>query len=117
MGLKRVWNTVDGVPDELSDVVKFIHPLRQKAVSDAINEARKNRNVIRLIVFGSSATGMCTPDSDVDLYVVEDGVRTFVPPTTAIFDVVTPEGLTMDDHLVKEILRDGIKVYEREDFS
>ena len=44
-----------------------IHPLKQKVIYDICEALRKEKVVERVILFGSSTTIRCTPQSDIDL--------------------------------------------------
>lgn len=46
-----------------------IHPLQRKKVEKMLDCLRKDSNVVRVTVFGSSATERCHIGSDVDLYI------------------------------------------------
>lgn len=52
---------------EGDDTLKFIFPSKQKAVQKAIDIARDDERINRLIVFGSAVTLDCGMTSDVDI--------------------------------------------------
>ncbi|MCD8134123.1 MAG: hypothetical protein LUE19_09785 [Clostridiales bacterium] len=65
---KNMWDfpLVDGVA--FSDANR-IHPLMQKRVDTLIRALSKDRNIRRVILFGSSLEFRCDSRSDIDLYI------------------------------------------------
>ena len=51
------------------DNVRLIFPLKQKAVYEMIQVCKKEPNVRKIIIFGSSVTSACNPWSDIDILV------------------------------------------------
>ena len=47
--------------------LQYIFPTKQRAAQEAINIAREEEKVLRLIVFGSAVTPKCGMTSDLDL--------------------------------------------------
>lgn len=54
---------------EGDDVLKYIFPSKQRDVQSAIEAARQNTQIKRLIVFGSAVTLNCGMGSDLDIAV------------------------------------------------
>lgn len=89
-----------------------IYPIQQQKVSRIVEHLRKNINVKRIIVFGSSVTERCHIDSDVDIYVELNYLEhlTF-PAFDFVYDLWTND--TVDERMLEEIMKKGVVVYER----
>ena len=48
--------------------INLIFPTKQKAVSDIVKMCRADKNIHRVIVFGSAVTPRCNLWSDIDIY-------------------------------------------------
>ena len=57
------------------DSVKHIFPSKQKDVQSAIDIARENPEIKRLIIFGSATTLNCGMESDIDIAVDAPGIK------------------------------------------
>lgn len=93
-----------------------IFPTQQKDVYRIINEAKKYPETEKIIVFGSSVTSACNPWSDIDIYFqLSSPVICY---NVVSKDVEAPvdkwDNFTVSDELYKEILENGVVVYERE---
>ena len=111
MGKRRVWPLVceDSKSD---DVLKFIHPLKQRSVAELISHTKEMfPDTKAVIVFGSAVTDKCHVGSDVDIVVV-DSPR-FFPPMCDVFDVVDVTGMKSTSPLVGQILKEGVVVYAK----
>jgi predicted nucleotidyltransferase len=90
-----------------------IHPLQQKKVQQLYDELLKNETVQEITIFGSSVTERCHSGSDVDIYVTleknEKNLITVYMPF--LFDLWT--NYTVDERLLSEIKKTGVKIYER----
>lgn len=89
-----------------------IYPIQQKKVRRMLDELLPNKNIEKIIIFGSSVTDRCHIDSDIDIYVKlkekeEKLIKRYIP---FIFDLWT--NYTVDERLEKEIIKKGIIVYE-----
>ena len=90
-----------------------IFPLKQKAVYDLIEVCRKDSNIKKIIVFGSSTTAACNPWSDIDVYFEMDKMPQHYPI------VGNPQhnfdkwcNFTASEKLLNEINKKGVVVYE-----
>lgn len=106
--------------------VNRIHPIMQKSVKEIVEAARKDKEVERLIIFGSSIRYDCDITSDLDICIDwkndcydEDGVlkpftgnmrRAISRITKGKADVVNYDYL--DGTVVKDAVREGVVVYE-----
>lgn len=90
-----------------------IYPKQRKKVKMLLEEILRTsrENVNRVIVFGSSATGMCHPGSDVDIYVdlKSKPIKCINKYMPFEFDLWT--NFMVDERLLREIER-GVVVYE-----
>jgi len=48
--------------------INHIFPTKQKDVGEMVDVCKKDKNIQRIIVFGSSVTPLCNPWSDIDIY-------------------------------------------------
>lgn len=104
------WNIVIKEPFMNCD---RIYPLQQRKISELIAYLKDNKNVQKIIIFGSSVTSRCNINSDVDIYVelkekenlLKDKYFNFLYDLWTNFDV--------DDRLYNEIQKKGVVVYEK----
>lgn len=93
--------------------VEKIFPTQQKDVGKVISVWKKDDNIRKIIIFGSSVTSACNPWSDIDIYVemLEKKRR----PATGIKEVSLDiwTNYDVDEGLLKEIMEKGVVVYER----
>lgn len=93
--------------------VQLIFPTQQKDIAELVELARKDKNIIRVIIFGSSVSKRCKPYSDIDIYyeLEEDKPITFC-------DITHPldrwSNFMVDKGLKDEILNTGVVVYDRD---
>ena len=92
-----------------------VYPMAQKKVKkllDVLNP-KQNKNINRIILFGSSITDDFHIDSDIDIYVEtekeEKLINEYIPFE---FDLWT--NFQTDESLEKEIRKKGITIYERD---
>ena len=106
------WLKVEDCPDYQG--VNWIHPYFQCEVAKYVEAAKTNREVRALVVFGSITTDRCHAGSDIDICVVGDKHRTFVPPLNSFIpcDAVWIDGLDNTYDLFQTIKERGIVVYE-----
>lgn len=93
-----------------------IYPIQQRKVKELVEYLKNNKNIISIIIFGSSVTDKCHIGSDVDIYITlkkEEKIinRYFDFP----FDLWT--NFTVDEYLKKEILKKGVIVYEQRNIA
>lgn len=90
-----------------------IHPLQQKKVLEIVEYLSQNKNVNKIILFGSSITDRCNNNSDVDLYVElnENQNHLIQKYFNFVYDLWT--NYTAPDELKEEIFKKGVLVYEK----
>lgn len=96
------------------DNIKLIFPLKQKAVYEMIQVCKNDKNVKKIIIFGSSVTGACNPWSDIDIYFeLENPVNklSFAKNNNQAWDRWS--NFSVNDNLKNEILKTGVVVYDR----
>lgn len=93
--------------------VEKIFPTQQKDVGTVISVWKKDKNIKRIIIFGSSVTAACNPWSDIDIYVemLEKKKRPAVGIKEVPLDIWT--NYDVDEEFRKEIMEKGVVVYER----
>ena len=120
------WKFNKVVKDDAFHSVNRIHPIKQRIVGDIVSAARDDKNVKRIIIFGSSTRYDCDITSDLDICIDwfnncydEDGVlrpftgnmRKVISKTTkGRADVVNYDYLDGTD--VKDAVNRGVVVYE-----
>lgn len=105
----------------------------RRLIPEIVDAIRREYQPERIVLFGSYAYGHPTRDSDVDLLIVKDTdkrrVDRFVEVSRTLFrlapgipvepHIYTPdelrERLSLGDPFIKEILRKGVKLYDRAD--
>ncbi len=81
---------------------QFVYPIQQKKVEVLVNDARNNKNVKKIIIFGSSVSPRCHVGSDIDVfYQLEKDERPFTEEPTFRMDYWN--NFTVDDRLMAEI--------------
>lgn len=91
-----------------------IFPTQQKDVAAMVDLCKKDSNIQRVIIFGSSVTPHCHPWSDIDIYfeLLEDTyLLPVVKDSDAIFDKWT--NFNVSPELLDEINRTGVPVFQR----
>lgn len=91
-----------------------VHPLMQRRVEKLIHEFSKDRNIQRLILFGSSLEFRCSSDSDIDLYVEKldsEKKLEYIPELDCETDIIT--NLSPDSKLYQQITQTGLVLFER----
>lgn len=89
-----------------------IHPLKQKKVASIIEQAKGIPEIKRIIIFGSSTSRRCIPDSDLDVYFE---LSKKVSLSNIIVDDVLDKwtNYDVDERFLEEIEKTGVVVYER----
>lgn len=91
-----------------------VHPLMQGRVEKLIRELGKDRNIRRLILFGSSLEFRCSSASDIDLYIekYDPGKKlSYFPELDCEIDIIT--NLQPDNKLYQKIEQTGLLLFER----
>lgn len=92
---------------------QLIYPTQQKDVSKIVESAKADKNVRKVIIFGSSVSNRCNPWSDIDVYYdIEEKKRLPFCDSRNPLDRWT--NYSVDDELLEEILSTGVTVYERD---
>lgn len=94
--------------------VNRIHPLMQGRVEKLIQTFKKDRNIRRLILYGSSLEFRCCSASDIDLYIEKydpEKKLAYLPELDCEVDIIT--NLKPDNKLYQEIERTGLLLFER----
>ena len=89
-----------------------VYPLQQKKVKELIDDLSCDKNVKRIIVFGSSITNRCNVVSDVDIYFESDDINSKLNKLHD-FEYDLWSNFNVDERLKKEIMSKGEIVYER----
>lgn len=104
-----MWNVVG--PEYMN--VHMIYPPHQKAVYDIIEASRKDDNIIRVVIFGSSVTEHCQPGSDVDVYFVAKDENKPLPAVDSYVAFDKWSNFTSNLELIEQINNTGVIVYMR----
>lgn len=91
-----------------------VHPLMQRRVEKLIQHICKDKNIRRLVLYGSSLEFRCNSTSDIDLYIEKydkDKKLTNLPELDCELDIIT--NLSPDSRLYQEIDRTGLLLFER----
>ncbi len=94
--------------------VNHIFPTQQADVKKMIDICKDDKNIKKIIIFGSSVTSRCNPWSDIDIYFEFKKEPNKYPSTassTAIFDKW--DNFNVNNELMREISKNGVVVYER----
>ena len=94
--------------------INKIFPTKQKDIRQMVEVCKKDKNIKKIIIFGSSITSLCNPWSDIDIYFEfkkEPNSYPSISSNVAVFDKW--DNFNVDDNLLKEITKNGVIVYER----
>ena len=76
------------------------------------NSLKKDENIKKIIIFGSSLKPTCHIDSDIDIYLeLDKNKRVNFPFITKAYDYWN--NFTVDANLRNEIKKTGVTIYER----
>lgn len=91
---------------------ELIFPNQQKYIKDLLATLKKDNNIEKIIIFGSSLKPSCHIDSDIDIYLeLKENKKVEFPYITKPYDYWN--NYTVDDNLKNEIFKTGVTVYER----
>ncbi|MBR2215233.1 MAG: nucleotidyltransferase domain-containing protein [Selenomonadaceae bacterium] len=93
--------------------INYIFPTQQQAVHDMVEVCRKDENIKKVIVFGSSVTAGCHPWSDIDIYYEMEREPKKYPVILSDTAFDNWSNFSVDENLLAEINRTGVVVYER----
>lgn len=110
---KNMWDfpVMKGVTFSMANRV---HPLMQARVERLMHAFSQDKNVRRLILFGSALEFRCSSNSDIDLYIEKfkkDKKLEYPPDVDCEVDIVT--NLPPDSRLLREINRTGLLLLDR----
>lgn len=93
--------------------VNHIFPTQQMDVYNLIKASIPDKNIKKIIVFGSSVTKACNPWSDIDVYFEKEkeGPFPFVASSSAVYDKWDNFSISKD--MLDEIKKKGVVVYEQ----
>ena len=111
--MRNMWDcpVMDGVAFQNANRV---HPLQQRRVQKLIGEFGKDKNIRRLVLFGSSLEFRCRSNSDIDLYIEKYDAEKkleYVPELDCETDIIT--NLQPGSRLYREIEQKGLLLFER----
>ena len=92
-----------------------VHPLMQNRVQKILTELKKDRNVQKIVLFGSSLEFRCDSFSDLDLYLEKKDPGLSLenePESDCVVDLVMD--LDHASSLYQEIDRTGLLLFDRE---
>ena len=106
--------------------VNKIHPIKQDIVKKIVQAARDDKNVKRIIIFGSSIRYDCDMTSDLDIcidwqndcYDADGVLRPFTGNMRKAISAITKGRADvvnygyLDDTVLKDVVKEGIVVYE-----
>ncbi len=90
---KRTWK-FNKVADTDVENIEYIHPLKQKLVSEIVEAARLDKGVKSLRVFGSAITNQCDFESDLDICIdwnfdCYDAEGVLVPEAASFLNIIS----------------------------
>lgn len=108
--MRQSWKCIT---EEHFDNQQYVFQTQQADVLRLVHGAKKDKNVKKIIIFGSSVTAQCNPWSDIDAYFEEekDLLHFSFAGIEAAVDFWT--NFTVDEALLAEIEEKGVCVYER----
>lgn len=93
-----------------------VHPLMQERVERLIRELKKDKNIRRLVLFGSSLEFRCSSFSDIDIYIEKydpEKKLEFLPEMDCEVDIIT--NLQPDNRLYQKIENTGLLLFGRQE--
>ena len=91
-----------------------VHPLMQTRVEKLIRSMYRDKNICKLVLFGSSLEFRCNSNSDIDIYIEKydkEKKLEYFPDLDCEVDIVT--NLSPDSKLYQEIDKKGLLLFER----
>lgn len=95
--------------------IEYVHPLKQEDIYKIITAWQPDKNVKKIVIFGSAVRFNCNSYSDIDLYAeLEDPNRIpKIPYSKVMSEVDLLYDVPKESNIWKSISRDGIVVFER----
>lgn len=111
--MKNMWDfpVMEGVSFEKANRV---HPLMQARVEKLIHHFHQDKNISKMVLFGSSLDFRCDSFSDIDLYLEKHEKEKKLwqlPELDCEVDIITD--LSLDSSLYREIDKTGLLLFER----
>lgn len=104
-------------------------PVRKSLLNTIVNRLKKNLDVVKVILFGSYASGRSTKDSDLDLLIIINTKEKWIKRYTIVSELLEPRKIPMDiivktpeeikdrikkfDPFIRNILKTGKVLYEK----
>ncbi|MCM1092071.1 MAG: nucleotidyltransferase domain-containing protein [Butyrivibrio sp.] len=91
-----------------------VHPLMQTRVERLIRELKKDQNIRKLVLYGSSLEFRCSSFSDIDIYIEKydpEKKLEALPEMDCEIDIIT--NLKPDNRLYRQIENTGLLLFER----
>ena len=91
-----------------------IHPLMQRRVQKILEHFKEDKNIKRIVLFGSSLEFRCSSNSDIDIYIEKYDLNkplSWEPELDCEVDIIT--NLDHNSSLYKEIDKKGLLLFER----
>lgn len=101
------------------EILKSIYPTKQADIQKLLDYASNSTEILMLIVFGSSVTWQCRPNSDIDIAVKYQSNRPFADVAADIRMQMISESDVIDyndihDTMLRdEIDKKGVIIYDR----
>lgn len=113
---ERAWNFEVLIPTDVENINR-VHPLKQRDIVCIVQKLRREQEILRIVVFGSSVEFRCSSRSDIDLYIEtsDPDFKIVLPYDELISEVDVVRDLDHNTRLFQEIERTGIIVFERND--
>lgn len=89
-----------------------IYPIQQMRIKNILDQVSQDKDISKVIVFGSSVTNRCHIDSDLDLFLEIDKNKNIIF-SNIDYNLDLWNNFTVTDDLLKEIKEKGVVVYER----
>lgn len=89
-----------------------IYPIQQNRVKNILTQVKKDDNVLKVIVFGSSVSNRCHIDSDLDLY-MELSKNKKVKINNIDYQLDLWNNFNVTTGMLSEIQKKGVIVYEQ----
>ena len=89
-----------------------IYPIQQLRVLNLISKLKRDKNINKIIIFGSSVTNSCHIDSDLDVY-LELKNNKKITLNKIDYELDLWNNYTVSKELLEEINDKGVVVYER----
>ncbi len=94
--------------------IRWIHPLKQKAIEETLEHIQSRfPQIYYVVIFGSTVNGNCRVDSDIDMVIWGDVERKYYSLSNDVYDVLHGEDFNADSLLWQSVLEEGVVVYDK----